>query len=123
MGAGLRRVAKQCGGLTVTAGGGTVRYDADGQKEGQGMAEKRLKEIEADARIPDFPYDGNSPVILDLIAEVRRLRDDLKFAKSAAERAGRFIQREVKKTGLAIDDNERGAVLLGLREVANFSVE
>jgi len=32
MGDGLRRVAKQCGGITVSAGGKTVRYDGDGNK-------------------------------------------------------------------------------------------
>jgi len=32
MGDGLKRVAKQCGGITVSAGGKTVRYDGDGNK-------------------------------------------------------------------------------------------
>jgi hypothetical protein len=30
MGEGLKRVAKACGGLTVKAGGKTVRYDENG---------------------------------------------------------------------------------------------
>jgi hypothetical protein len=32
MGDGLKRVAKQCGGLTVTANGKTVKYNAEGKK-------------------------------------------------------------------------------------------
>lgn len=32
MGDGLKRVAKQCGGLTVTAQGKTARYNANGER-------------------------------------------------------------------------------------------
>ena len=32
MGDGLKRVAKQCGGPTVVAGGATARYDANGSR-------------------------------------------------------------------------------------------
>lgn len=33
MGEGLKRVAAQCGGLKVTSGGKTVRYNAQGEKK------------------------------------------------------------------------------------------
>jgi len=32
MGAGLRRVAKQCGGLAVTVDGQTAKYNANGER-------------------------------------------------------------------------------------------
>ena len=35
MGEGLKRVAKQCGGLTVKADGKTVHYGADGRAYGE----------------------------------------------------------------------------------------
>lgn len=52
---GLRRVAKQCGGITVTSGGKTVRYDADGNPRHPVDAMKALgvpmtPEFEAQAR-------------------------------------------------------------------------
>jgi hypothetical protein len=41
MGDGLKRVAKLCGGLTVTANGKTVRYDANGKRKPKKKAHRR----------------------------------------------------------------------------------
>lgn len=43
MGNGLKKVAKQCGGIIVTSGGHTTRYDANGVKidvKGKAKAKK-----------------------------------------------------------------------------------
>lgn len=45
MGEGLKRVAKQCGGLTATSGGESVHYDADGKSITEYLISRGWREL------------------------------------------------------------------------------
>jgi hypothetical protein len=55
MGAGLKRVAKLCGGLTVKTNGSTVKYDADGK-----AVERKHKASKKEASNPAVDFNKHS---------------------------------------------------------------
>ena len=93
MGSGLQRVAKLCGGITVTARGKTVHYDANSKRIAMTPTEQieRLRQLEKAATpgpvaVSWYQFGGDSIPQFETIAEGGIAQDDADYELYCAAR-------------------------------------